>query len=542
MPASPLTFLKFCERVGVKLTPAQRIIGAISYDGIQPYQLLDQSDRDLARVIYGDIDNIPRIVRSVALNLCGARGGKSYTLIALRIVHLALTVNLDSLAPNERASGVIVAPDLKLAEQTFRFALGAAQHPSVSARIIGKPGKNSFIIGREGGRKVIIECLPASKGGAALRARYYVGAGLDEFAFFRGADGAVINDKDIFDAVAPRILPGGQVMICSTAWAGVGLMYEMFTKNFGKPGTCLAARASTVLLNPEKAEEVAFLRKRDPVNAEREFDCQFMDASSAVFFSHDAIMAAVDPRLVLPLRPRDYPGCEILIGADLGFRRDSSTLVVVYKLADGTYTVAEIVEMRPKPGNPLKPSEVVERFATVAKQHECTWIVGDIFAIDVFQEELAKHGLSYVAAPGGSEGKAVTHMTAKTLLHGGKVRLPDHGRLLDQMKSLVGKPTAGGGLSLQSPRSSLGGHGDILSAWVLAISQRSGQKGSERIPEKTITLEEAIQRNTRLVWERYEDKRKEALAAQQEAEGPMGYASDAVGNWDAYRNNSDPWS
>jgi hypothetical protein len=317
------------------------------------------------------------------------------------------------------------------------------------------------------------------------------------------------------------------------------MMYEFFTKNFGKPGTCIAARAPTILLNPAKAEEVAIERERDPVNAEREFDCQFMDASSAVFFSHDAIMSSVDPNLALPLKPP--PGSEILIGADLGFRRDSSALVVVYKLHDGSYTVAEILEMRPKPGSPLKPSDVIKEFATVAKRHQCTWIVGDHHYVDVFSEELAKFGLSYVTAPAGAEGKAECHMTAKALLQSGKVRLPDHGRLLDQMKSLVGRPTAGGGLSLQSPRTSLGGHGDILSAWVLAISQKGGQKSLEGLPEKKITYEEAIQRQTALVWERYENRRMEALSAQQEAEGPLAYASDPQGNMNYYRQGNDPW-
>ena len=518
---SSITFLEFCERIGVKLTPAQRVLCAVSYDGIEPEWLVEKTDRDIARTLYGEnVERIPLRARSVALNLCGARGGKSYVLTALRLLHLALTVDLSSLAPNEHASALIVAPNLKLSRQTYRFVLGAAQHKNLAARIIGKPTKESFILGREHGRHVVVECLPATRGGAAVRARNYVGAGLDEFAFFRSED-FQINDGEIFRAVTPRMLPGGQTLICSTAWARLGMMYELFQENWGKPGTCVAARAPTTLLNPSKKEEVSIERERDPVNAAREFDCQFMDAGAATFFSHDAIETSVDRSLVLPLTPP--PGCEIMIGADLGFRRDSSALVVVYKLHTGEYVVADILELRPEPGSPLKPSDVVTKFAQVCKRHQCTWLVGDQHYRDTLDEELAKHGLSYVPSTPGAEGKANEHMAAKALLHSGKVRLP-HGtpaakRLVDQMKMLVGRPTAGGGISLQSPRNN-GGHGDILSAWVLAVSQRSGQKGEHRIPDKKITLEEAIKRQTEEVWKRYEEKRLEALADQQEAEGP----------------------
>ena len=510
------TFLEFCAMVGVKLTPAQRVLCAVSYDGVQPDWLVERTDRALARELFGDVRGIPDDLRKVAVNLCGARGGKSYVLAGLRLLHLALTVPLTALAPNEYASAVIVAPDLKLARQTYRFVLGAAQHKNIATRILGTPTKDSFILARENGQRVVVECLPATKGGAAIRGRYYVGAALDEFAFFRSEEYA-INDAEILQAVSPRILPGGQVMICSTAWARLGQMYELFKENWGSPKSCVAARAPTVLLNPSKRAEIEVERKRNPVNAAREFDCEFMDSGEVTFFSHDAIERAVDRNLVNPMKPP--PGCEIMIGADLGFRQDSSALVAVYKLHTGDYVVAEVLELRPKPGEPLKPSFVVEEFAKACKRHECSWLMADGHYRETLDEELAKHGLSYVAAPGGAEGKAECHMHAKAILHGGKLKLPDHTRLISQMKLLISKPTAGGGVSLKSPRSAVGGHGDILSALVLAVSQRAGQKSTNRVPEGQITLEEAIKRNTAKVWEIYEQKRLDSLAAQQEAEG-----------------------
>lgn len=528
MSAKKISFLAFCERLGVKLTPAQRVLCAVSYDGVEPEQLVNRADRELARTLFGEhVNRIPAGCRAVAVNLCGARGGKSYVLTALRLLHLALTVPLEKsdnfvgLGPGEDAYALLVAPNLKLARQTYKFVLGAARHPKISNRIVGKPGKESFILARENGRRVVVECLPATGGGAAVRARYYVGAGLEEFAFFRSEDFEV-NDKEIFTAVTPRILPGGQVIVSSTAWARTGLMYELFQKNWSHPETCVTAMAPTVLLNPSKTADVEIERKRDPQNAAREFDCVFMDTDALGFFSHDAIERAVDKKLFLPL---DKPpaGSEILIGADLGFRRDSSALVVVYKMATGEYKVAEVLELQPSLGEPLKPSFVVEQFARACKRHECSWLMADNHYRETIDEELAKQGLSYVPAPEGAKGKEEAHMQVKMLLNAGKIILPAHDKLIRQMKELTSRPTAGGGLSIQSPRrkagdNGTGGHGDILSALVLALCQKAGQKASESLAAKPITTEEAIRRQTALAWEKYEQRRLEALADQQEYE------------------------
>jgi hypothetical protein len=513
-------FRDFCAKIGVKLSPAQNVLTAVAYDGIEPKDLLGD-ERELARTLFGDVDEIPKQARAVALHLCGARGGKSYVLCAMRLLHLALTVNLDALAPGEIGVALIVAPDIRLARQTFRYVLGAARGNKGIERRLTEVSKERLVLVRENGRKVAVECLPATRGGSAVRARSLVGAALDEFAFFRNEDFKV-NDGEIFRAVSPRILRGGQMLVASTAWARLGMMYDLFSENYGKPSTVLAARATTLMLNPSKDEEVARDRERDPVNAAREFDCEFMDSGAATFFSHDAIDAAVDDGLVLPLTPP--AGAEVMIGADTGFRRDSSALVVVYKLHTGQYVVADIVELRPRPNHPLRPSDVVRDFADTCKRHGCTWLMADEHYRETIDEELAKHKLSYVPAPGGAEGKSECYMHAKMLLHQGKLKIPKNRRLIDQMRQIVGRPLAGGGLSISSPRTTMGGHGDILSALVLAVSQRAGQKTAELAKPK-VTLEEAIKAQTAAYWAQYEEKRLSALAEQQEAEGPPEYWS-----------------
>src|ERR1019366_2689989 len=195
----PASFLDFCTMLGVVLFPAQLVLCGVAYDGIQPRDLRG-ANREIADELCCAVLAFSADVRKIALHLCGARAGKSYILCALRLIHLALTVDLSSMAPGEWASALILAPKLKLARQTFRFALGAVKAtPSIAHRLSAET-KESFVLQRENGRVVVVECLPASKGGDAVRARNYVGACLDEFAFFRDGNFEV-NDAELFRAV-----------------------------------------------------------------------------------------------------------------------------------------------------------------------------------------------------------------------------------------------------------------------------------------------------------------------------------------------------
>lgn len=465
----PLPFTRFCADVlHVALTPGQRVLALVAYDGLEPAEL-EGEDRELARAIFGDVDTIPPEARSVVVAVVGARGGKSYVLCGLRLLHLALTVPLVSLAPGEVASALVVAPDLRLARQTLRYALGAAKTvPAIASRIRSE-STDGFVIDRENGHTVSLEALPATRGGSALRGRSLVGAVLDEAAFFRDEDYAV-NDAEVFRAVSPRVMPEGVVVIASTPWAeGVGLLYELFASNHGNPRTAIAAHAPTLLLRNDSRTRtmVDRERERDADNAAREFDAQFMASGAGLFFDAHAIDAAVDRLASLPL-PHE-PASVVAVGGDFGFRSDSSALVVA-RLEGDVYRIADVLELRPQKGAPLAPSAVCAAFAEVTKRYGCASVIADRHYEEAVREHLATHSLRLVAAPDGLSGKLETYARARALLHEGRVRLPEHRRLIAQLKAVTSKPTPGGGLTISSPRRSGAGHGDIVSALVLALA------------------------------------------------------------------------
>lgn len=471
MTPKPLPlFTQFVARMlRVRLSDGQRVLCLVAYDGLEPRDL-EGADRELARTIFGDVDSIPPEARRVLVAVCGARGGKSYVLGALRLLHLALTVPLTSLAPGEIATGLVVAPGLKLARQCLRYALGAAREvPELAERIVSET-EDGFVL-RRGGKHVSIEALPASRGGASLRGRSLIGAVLDEAAFFRDEDYAV-NDAEIFKAVHPRVMPKGQVIISSTPWAeGIGLLYELFNANHGAPRNALAAHAPTMLLRKGDANEadirmqVEFERERDPDNAAREFDAEFMTSGTGLFFDPSAIDACIDPT---PIPRLPMKGCITAIGADFGFKNDASALVVA-RLEDSVCCIADISELRPRKGAPLVPSEVVASFAETAKCHGATSVIADRYCEEAIREHLVAHNLRLVPAPDGLAGKVEMYTRARALIHERRVRLPNHRVLINQLKAVTSKPTSGGSLSISSPRRG-GAHGDVVSAFVHALT------------------------------------------------------------------------
>jgi hypothetical protein len=476
-----MSFTQFCATVlGVTLTPAQRVLCAVAFDGVEPVSLKG-ADREIARKLFGDVDQIPPEARHVLVAVCGARGGKTY-LCALRLLYLALTVPLDTLAPGELAVGVIVAPDLRLARQALRYALGAARACKAIAARIESDSADGFVLKRENGHRVSVECLPATRGGSALRGRSLVGAVLDECAFFRD-ESYQVNDTELFKAVAPRVMAGGQVVIASTPWSEAGLLFDSFHANHGHPRTAIAAHAPTLLLRNDARTRglVERERERDPDNARREFDAEFMSAGTGAFFDPAAIDAATDADSVLPRSKRDR--ALVSAGADFGFRSDSSALVVVQR-AGGLFHVDHVLELRPEKGKPLVPSVVVATFANEVKGFGHDTVVSDAHYRESVVEHLESTGLLLQPAPEGQTGKAETYVRARTLINEGKVRLPNHPRLLRQLKEVVATPTSGGGLSISSPRWRAGGHGDLVSAFVLAVFDVARQYVEPEAEEK----------------------------------------------------------
>jgi hypothetical protein len=460
-PSTP-SFVAFLAQLGVKLSPGQRVLWSVIADGLQPHALT-AADCDIARSLFGDVDTIPPNLLDVVAIVKGARIGGSY-LAALRLLYLGLTVPL-KLAPGEEAFGAIIAPSLELAEQTLRYVSGAVKAAPALAARMEKNDSSSVTIRRDDGQLVTIKCFAASRGGTGGRSRTLFGALLDEAAFFRD-ESSVVNDGDIYRAVSPRIVPGGQLIVFSTPWAEAGVLYDLFSKNHGAPTTCVAAHAPTVLMRSDNAKVLATVKREyenDPENAAREFGAEFMTRGAGLFFDGAAIDAAIDRTLILPAAPIG----RMTAAVDPGFARDSSTFVAVAD-HDGLISVRLIDELRPAKGVPLQPSAVVAHWAALAKLLGLTSVRSDIHYRESVREHMTTHGLTLEDVPEGQAGKRAMYERTRTLLNEGRLRLPLHPRLLRQLREVMVRPTPGGGMTISSPRRG-GDHGDLVSALVAAV-------------------------------------------------------------------------
>jgi hypothetical protein len=465
----PGTFLGFCEWLGVELTPGQSEFAAVAYDQREP-------SGGLGERLFGFTGGVPMGARSVVSAVCGARGGKSYVAVALRLVHGMLVRDLSSLAPGQRAVALIIAPNDKLRREVANYARGAVRSKPELEAMVCEDSAEGFGLRRPDGRTVRFETGVATAGGYGARGRALTDFALDECAFFRDASFKV-NDEEIFRAGAARVLPGGQTIVASTPWAQAGLLYELHKRNFGKPQDALVAHAPTLLMHDSEMTRAIVERERlrDPDNAAREFDAKFMTSGTTVFFEATAIDAALDemPFAVLP-------GDSLAAGADFGFRSDSSALMLVAKRGDVLH-VFDGAEERPEEGKPLKPSATVRTFAAKIAGR-CGHLICDQHYREAITEHLEEHGLAYVPAPATP---ADTYVRARMLLREGRVRI--HGldfrdRLIQQMREVQGRPTAGGGMSIMHPRWAKGGHGDLVAALVLALWQLYGDEVAKPSP------------------------------------------------------------
>lgn len=458
------TFVQFVESLGVTLTPGQRALALVAVDGIAPSRL-DPEDRTMAERLLGHVQDVPPSARLVLAIVKGARIGGSYVFGGLYSLWRAFTANLSTLAPGEQAVALIVAPDLRLARQVLRYALGAAESAPSLARLIESKATESFTIRRPDGHVVAIECLPATRGGSAVRGRSLVSAVLSETAFFRDSS-AVVNDLDLFRAVMPRVMPGGLTIMESTPWVEAGLLFDEFSRNFGDPKSALAAHCPTLVMRPDErtAAIVANERARDPDNAQREFDAQFITGGSGLFFGPDLLA----PALVrdLPLT-KFNPGGRVAIGGDFGLVTDASTFCAVGS-NNGVITVLDGMEMRPKKNAPLKLSNVVAEGCTFATRYGQQMIHVDHHELIAAREHLSG-GVILKPCRGGQDAKTDRFLRVREAFRTGQVRIPGSlVRLSNQLSMIVAKPQPGGGTSIVLPRRA-GTHMDLASAFVLAV-------------------------------------------------------------------------
>jgi hypothetical protein len=454
-------------------------------------------------------------------------------LCAGRALHLALTVPLVRLAKREAALVAVVAPDQRQSRHTLSFVKGYIE--ALASLLKYEATLDVVTITRPDGRKVTIEARPATSGGKAVRGPSLAGVVLDEAAFFYG-EGFEVSDVEIYRAARPRMEPGSQIVIASTPWAQSGLLWEHFKESYGHPKRAVVARAPTLVMRsnePQMVEIVAAERRADSENASREYDAEFLSSDAERFFPEPLIDRCVDDALspqpdgsiarILPdgnVLDRVFPGQKVRPGADFGFDHDASALMAFVERPNPgdkpnmpakptVFDLCEMGEDRPDPGMHLVPGEVIAKYAEQVRRIGGRLVCADIHYRRSIEEELTKHELALVLASGVV---AELYLVVRGLMAAGRVKIPRHARLLQQLRVVRSTHRPGGQVSMNLPKGKAagGGHCDLVAAMVCALS---GVQVTSYQPEgETTSREREIRQEAKAKLERLkvgDDKQKE---------------------------------
>ncbi len=481
-----IEFWEFCEKLlNLKLTLGQRVVAKVAFGDYNPEDL-EGAEYDIALLLFGGLETVPAgAKRFVCLRL--GRGSGKTTLCAAYAVYCAVCQPV-KVGPGDTPYVITIAPDKDTAKLSISMAREMVRGQPALERLIVSDEKTSITLRRPDGQQVKIEAFAASRGGSSVRGRTILAFLLDEAEFFTSnADGDgksySVNDVDLFRALKPRLVRNGKGMLVSTPWPVETLMGAMFERNWGKPTDAVAVKAPTLLVrgdDPDVAANVADEYLKDPENARREYDCEIDGLIGEGFFDQSALATSIHkveyPGIFNPLWPT-------AAAVDLGFKHDSSTLAIVQ--FDGRkYHTVYLAEKRPRAGSPLKPSEVIRDFAQIAIRYGCRNVVSDGHYRESVKEHLATYNLGIIDAPEGMKGKQDSFSRVRSVLHEGLVIIPEcelSTRMLAQAKLVTAKPSPGGGLTIRIPRKVGLGHGDLVSAWVLAVHRLAYGRIKEEI-------------------------------------------------------------
>lgn len=485
-------FTEFCESplfCGLKLSPVMRSV-ALASEG-RPVEC------DPLPYFGCAASKLPRAPPTTVAARLGARAGKTSRLLAPKALHAAWTMPLLTLGKGQIPVALIVARDLKLARETLSFVKGYAEaSPVLSDALVKTPRTDDLEIRRPDGHVVRVEILAASARAAATRGRHYVFACMDEAAFFLTGAAYSVKDTDIYDGLLPRIgHNGGQIWIASTPWlAHEGLLEKLMDEHWGKQNAdflCVTGgtRAFNPTWDPEgKLERI--MRANNPEQARAEIDGLPLAGSVTAFFDPATIDSAIDRELMLPRVPS--PGDEVTAGADLAFQKDFAAVAVVHHVGH-LRIAADLLELCPEPGKPLKPSEVCRTFGALVQKHSgVKRLVADQTYREAAREYFSEFELGIRDAPAGAAGQSEAYVRARSLFREGRVRIPNHPRLLEQLRTIQWRANVGGSISMIKPRG-IGGHYDLADAFVLALWDSGGVEVEKPRP--------AVERAWRAHWD-----------------------------------------
>jgi hypothetical protein len=296
-----------------------------------------------------------------------------------------------------------------------------------------------------------------------VRGRTLVAAVLDEVSFWRDETSAT-PDIETYRAILPSLATtNGMLIGISTPYRKLGLLHQKYRDHFAQDGDdILVVQGPSRVFNPTLADEViAVQRAADPAAALAEWDAEFR-ADISAFLDDALIDAAVEHGRPLELPRVSGVHYRAFTDSAGGVGADSYTLAIGHKVGEHV-----VIDTLRGTHGAFDPQSVTHEYAELCREYGVRSVVGDSYGAGWVSGAWQQCGLTYKRS---ELPKSQVYLEAIPLFARGLVRLPDHARLLRELRLLERHTHRSGKDTVDHPR---GGHDDHANAvcgalWLLS--------------------------------------------------------------------------
>jgi hypothetical protein len=391
----------------------------------------------------------------------GRRGGKSRIAAALAVFFGCFVKY--KLAPGEVGMILVLAMSMDQAKVVFNFAVAFLQSSPLLKKEIVDVTRNEIRL-RNG-----LVIATHSNNFRTVRGRTLCACIFDEVARWRSEESAT-PDVETYTAILPSLLTTrGMLVGISSPYRRMGLLFTKHRDHFARDSDdTLVVQATTLQLNLTLTEtEIASQRAADPTASASEWDGIFRTDVGA-YLDDELIDAAVNrsrPLELAPVRGAFYRSFTDPAG---GVGADSYTLCIAHR-ENGRYII-DVVRGTPA-GQRYDPHEVTTQYAQLLKEYGISSVTGDKYAREWVASAWRQNGITYITSP---LAKPEIYLEVIPLFARGLVEMPDHPKLIRELRLLERIPSRSGRDSVDHPR---GDHDDFANACAGAMRSLSGYLG-----------------------------------------------------------------
>jgi hypothetical protein len=347
------------------------------------------------------------------------------------------------LDPGETGFVLILAASKDQARRVFDYALAFLRGSPILRKMIENITANEIRLNNG----ITLATHPNSF--RSIRGRSLICCIFDEVSVWRDEESA-LPDLECYRAVRPSLVRcNGMLIGISTPYRKSGLLFTKYQRHFDSDDDAvLVVKGSSALFNPTLDE--AKIQKEltdDPEGAHAEWLAEFRTDRSALL-DEQVIEDAVDYGRPLELPPRHGSWKYHAFADASAGRNDAFTLCIGHtegKKGEETF-ICDVIRDRPAP---FDPRSVAHEYAQLARDYGCTKIVGDNYAGEWTASAFADAGARYEVSP---LPKSALYLESLPLFNRGAVALPEHKRLIYELRNLERRVHRSGKDSVDHPK------------------------------------------------------------------------------------------